>query len=67
MQIHKNDNVEVGQNGHKYALTDIKEGENVIKYGFPIGHATCDIFKGEHVHTLPHHGFLGPGMQGGPG
>lgn len=51
MQIHKNDNVEVGQNGHKYALTDIKAGENVIKYGFPIGHATCDIFKGEHVHT----------------
>ena len=51
MQIHKLDNVEVRENGHKYALIDIKEGENVIKYGSPIGHATCDIAKGEHVHT----------------
>ena len=51
MQIHKRDNVEVRENGHKYALVDIKEGENVIKYGSPIGHATCDIKAGEHVHT----------------
>ena len=51
MQIHKNDNVEVRENGHKYALTDIKAGENVIKYGSPIGHATEDIKKGDHVHT----------------
>lgn len=51
MQIHKNDNVEVREDGHKYALSDIKSGENVIKYGFPIGHATSDIAKGEHVHT----------------
>ena len=36
---------------HKVALKDIKEGENVIKYGFPIGHATKDIKVGEHVHT----------------
>ena len=51
MQIHKLDNVEVRSDGHKYALCDIKEGENVIKYGSPIGHATCDILGGEHVHT----------------
>lgn len=51
MQIHKLDNVEVRENGHKYALTDIKEGENVIKYGSPIGHAICHIAAGEHVHT----------------
>lgn len=51
MQIHINDNVEVRENGHKYALNDIKTGENIIKYGSPIGHATCDIKKGEHVHT----------------
>ena len=52
MQIHKNDNVEVDlSNGHKYALRDISAGEKVIKYGFPIGHATEDIKKGEHVHT----------------
>ncbi len=25
--------------GHKIAIRDIEEGENVIKYGFPIGHA----------------------------
>ena len=36
---------------HKVALRDIKKGEDIIKYGFPIGHATCDIKKGEHVHT----------------
>ena len=51
MQIHKSDNVEVREDGHKYALCDIGCGENVIKYGFPIGHATCDIAVGEHVHT----------------
>ena len=51
MQIHKLDNVEVKENGHKYALAEIKAGENVIKYGSPIGHATCDIKAGEHVHT----------------
>ena len=26
--------------GHKVLLVDLKEGENVIKYGFPIGHVT---------------------------
>jgi len=52
MLINKLDNVEVNiEDGHKYALTDIKEGENIIKYGQPIGHAVCDIKKGEHVHT----------------
>ena len=55
IKIHENDNVAVmlsGElNGHKVALRDIKKGENIIKYGFPIGHATEDIKKGEHVHT----------------
>lgn len=36
---------------HKVALKDIKKGENVIKYGSPIGHATMDICTGQHVHT----------------
>ncbi len=36
---------------HKFALVDIKKGENLIKYGYPIGHATRDIKKGEHVHS----------------
>ncbi len=50
--IHPSDNVAVDvTTGHKVALCDIKEGENVIKYGFPIGHATRDIREGERVHT----------------
>ena len=36
--------------GHKIALEDIKKGADIIKYGFPIGHATQDINRGEHVH-----------------
>jgi altronate hydrolase len=52
MLINKLDNVDVNlDDGHKYALRDIKAGENIIKYGNPIGHATCDIKAGEHVHT----------------
>ena len=52
MLINKLDNVDINlADGHKYALRDIKEGENIIKYGNPIGHATCDIKAGEHVHT----------------
>ena len=52
MIINKLDNVEINlENGHKYALRDIKAGENIIKYGNPIGHATAEIKKGEHVHT----------------
>ena len=35
--------------GHKFALADIKEGENVIKYGFPIGHAKHDIARGSFL------------------
>ena len=45
------DNVEVREDGHKYALRAIAAGENVIKYGMPIGHATKDIAAGEHVHV----------------
>ncbi|NLZ68159.1 MAG: altronate dehydratase [Spirochaetales bacterium] len=37
--------------GHKIALKDIKCGEKIIKYGYPIGRATKDIKKGEWVHT----------------
>ena len=52
MIISKLDNVEVNlKDGHKYALQDIKKGENIIKYANPIGHATEDIKKGEHIHS----------------
>ena len=52
MLINNVDNVLVNvENGHKYARCDIRAGENIIKYGQPIGHAICDIKAGEHVHT----------------
>lgn len=40
--------------GHKVALSPISAGENVIKYGQPIGHATASIAAGDwvHVHNL---------------
>ena len=37
--------------GHKFALRDIAENEDVVKYAFPIGHATRAIMKGDWVHT----------------
>lgn len=37
--------------GHKFALKDINKGEPVVKYGEIIGRATCDIKKGDWVHT----------------
>ncbi|HHV97379.1 MAG TPA: altronate dehydratase [Clostridiaceae bacterium] len=37
--------------GHKVAIRDIAEGENIVKYGYPIGHATKKINIGEWVHT----------------
>ena len=37
--------------GHKIALLPIKKGENVVKYGFPIGHATEDAAPGTWMHT----------------
>jgi altronate hydrolase len=40
--------------GHKLALKAISLGENVIKYGHPIGHATQAVAAGDwvHVHNL---------------
>jgi len=37
--------------GHKIALFPITEGENVIKYGEPIGHVTCSIETGSYLHS----------------
>jgi altronate hydrolase len=36
---------------HKILLTDLKAGDNVIKYGYPIGHVTVDCPKGSYLHT----------------
>ena len=35
--------------GHKVALLPLAQGENIIKYGSPIGHARRDIAEGEWV------------------
>lgn len=58
IKINPLDNVAVALNeigtipaGHKKALTDIKVGEHIIKYGKPIGIARCDIRAGEWIHT----------------
>ena len=37
--------------GHKMALAGLKEQDQVVKYGFSIGHATASIAPGEWVHT----------------
>ncbi len=37
--------------GHKFALADVSEGQDVIKYGFPIGHATEAIPAGTWIHS----------------
>lgn len=38
------------QVGHKVAASFIRFGEKIIKYGVPIGLATKNIRKGEHIH-----------------
>jgi len=37
--------------GHKIALSDLAEGDTVIKYGEDIGRMVASAKKGEHVHT----------------
>ncbi|MFV0465389.1 MAG: UxaA family hydrolase [Lachnospiraceae bacterium] len=37
--------------GHKFALYDLHMGDEVIKYGNPIGSATKEISAGEWIHT----------------
>lgn len=43
-----NDNIPVG---HKFAILNISLDSDVVKYGYPIGHATKAISVGDHVHT----------------
>lgn len=37
--------------GHKIAIKNINKGENIVKYGLPIGYALEDIKVGNWVHT----------------
>ncbi len=46
--------------GHKIVLRDLKAGENVIKYGFPIGHVTKDAKAG----TMVNHECIKTNLEG---
>ena len=46
--------------GHKIVLRDLKAGENVIKYGFPIGHVTRDAAAG----TMVDHNCIKTNLEG---
>ena len=35
--------------GHKVLIKDVKQGEDIIKYGYPIGHALQDLKAGDWV------------------
>ena len=35
--------------GHKILINDVCEGQDIIKYGYPIGHATCQLTAGTWV------------------
>jgi len=58
--------VRAGENiprGHKIALTSIKKGEPVIKYGEVIGLASHSITEGSHVHIHNVVGQRGKGIK----
>ena len=46
--------------GHKIVLSDLGAGENVVKYGFPIGHVTKDAPAG----TLVDHSCIKTNLEG---
>ena len=46
--------------GHKIVLQDLRAGENVIKYGFPIGHVTRDAAAG----TMVDHSCIKTNLEG---
>lgn len=37
--------------GHKCAVTALKRGDDILKYGQVIGRSTADIPVGDHVHV----------------
>ncbi len=53
--------------GHKLALTDVAEGEEIHKYGLPIGVATRTIVAGEHVHEHNLRSLSRSGLTAGSG
>ncbi len=53
--------------GHKFALHQVAAGDDVVKYGAPIGTATAAIDPGAHVHLHNLDGFAGRAARGGIG
>ena len=48
------EDITLGENiarGHKFAIKDIPAGGAIIKYGYPIGHATEAIQRGAWIHS----------------
>lgn len=43
--------VERVEYGHKFAIKDIVQGDDILKYGEIIGRATANIATGAHVHV----------------
>ena len=35
--------------GHKILIHDTEAGKDIIKYGYPIGHAKCDLKAGDWI------------------
>jgi altronate dehydratase small subunit len=50
---------------HKFAITAIKKGDEVMKYGQRIGRANRDIAVGQHVHVHNIESLRGRGDLGG--
>ncbi len=46
--------------GHKLTLREMKKGENVVKYGYPIGHCRMDVEAGRWVD----HRHIGTNLSG---
>lgn len=39
------------QFGHKFALSDLAAGQEIRKYGAPIGRLTHGVLAGQHIHV----------------
>ena len=51
MDQNKRDNIGIHRDtGNKWAMYDIKSGEDIIMNDIVIGQAICHIRKGEYVH-----------------
>ena len=48
VKIQSKDDIQLG---HKIAMTELKEGDTILKYGHDIGKVVKSIKKGEHVHV----------------